>query len=311
MSDKKVYFHTMVNRVSFGCSENQTIVDKLLAFKNQVVTLNGFKTEAEGYFQIIGDGSTNEITIENTSFKMEVSNPFSIAASLLGAYGTSVGNPILINMKHYTYNVLFTSKPQELKTTLAIILKAIDDFKIPLAAFGFDTVYVAKLIALDVKYSGSVLPPQNAIEARKIANELLDTCQEKTQIHLATLMDPTAEFFKMNDNAFYLLYRSTRKVTHHHMHVKVPIAPTSLTGNLSVSIMDKLTGMPKQGVTLSVLQLNYIGLSTIDGETNIIDILPGTYAGKLSCTGCVDIDFNFTIVKGEETLLGFMMEASA
>ena len=311
MNDKKIYFHSMVGRVSFGCSENQTTVDKLLAFKNQVLKLNIFKTEADGYFLIIGNGSTIEITNENNSFRMEVATTFSIAASLASAYGTSINDPILIGLKHYTYNALLIAKPAELKIILTTILKAIDDHKVALAAYGFDTIYIDKLKAMDVKNAAIVFPTQGAIEARKIANELLDACQEKTQIHLATLMDPTAEYFKMNDNAFYLLYKSTRKITHHHMHVKVPIPPASLTGNLSVSIMDKLTGMPKQGVTLSVLLLNYIGISTVDGEINFNEIVPATYAGKLSCAGCVDIDFNFTIVKGEETLLGFMMETIA
>ena len=67
--------------------------------------------------------------------------------------------------------------------------------------------------------------------------------------------------------------------------------------------------MPKPGVQLEVLSINYVILTDENGEIANELMVPGTYVGKLTCDGCVDIDFTFKITKAQICELGFMMSA--
>ena len=107
---------------------------------------------------------------------------------------------------------------------------------------------------------------------------------------------------------YYLAYKSARKVAHHHIHDKTPIPPDATTGNLALTIMNKATGLPIENVDFSVLSINYIAVSDVNGEIAKDLLLPGDYTGTLSCAGFAPIDFTFNIKKGEYTELGFMME---
>ncbi len=307
MDDFKVYFQSMANRVVTTGADNQTTVDLNPAFKDQMDELGIMTSEADGYFVIIG-GKHNDITIENVKIKRLATMTFSVAGSLMSACGVSIGNPELIAMKHNTFHFLFKSKPEELKPILVGMLKLIDDNKLPLLPFGFKLPYIAELIAMNATYVGSVFVPKNAIDAIKHANEKLDDVHALMQEHFTTKMDPTSRFFSINNNDYYMIYKSARKVTHHHMHKKIPIPINATTGNLYLNIAEKLTGISLENVTFSSLILNYIAQSDINGDINFLKIVPGEYQGTLTLPGYIPIDFTFTIKKGEETTLGFMME---
>ena len=133
----------------------------------------------------------------------------------------------------------------------------------------------------------------------------------KMKKYTTTQLDKNAEFFRLDNMEYYLTYKSARKVAHRHTHNKAPIAPDAITGNLELVMTNKLTGEPIQNVEFSVLSMNFVAMSDVNGEISKEQMLPGEYIGVLSCTGFASINFSFIIKKGEITDLGFMMETEA
>ena len=214
-------------------------------------------------------------------------------------------------MKSYTYSFLFTAKPEELVKILDKILLVVNTNKIALLAHGITPAIITKITGLRTLYGSQKFTTKDAIDLHKNTLIQLETLMVKMKKDITTKMDKNAEFFRFDNMEYYLTYKSARKVAHRHTHNKAPIAPDAITGNLELVMTNKLTGEPIQNVEFSVLSMNFVAMSDVNGEISKEQMLPGEYIGVLSCTGFASINFSFIIKKGEITDLGFMMETEA
>ena len=92
------------------------------------------------------------------------------------------------------------------------------------------------------------------------------------------------------------------------MHAKTPIIPGATTGDLLVNISNLLTGEAEQGVTCSILAINFIAVSDINGQIAKNLLLPAEYSAILTKVNCTPIQFTFIIIAGQTNEIGFLME---
>ena len=307
MEAPTVYFFSSVSRILTSGIKNPLVVSLSSAFSDNLITLTADKLTADELMVIL-EGKTLGNTAENLTLKKDTCTIFSIVSSLASAYGATIGDGDLTGMKIHTYNELFESKPEELVKILDKILKVIDDNKTPLLAHGVSPALILKMKGYRDSYSDKKFTTKDAIDLHKNTKIQLETLMVKIKKDITTKMDRNAEFFRLDNMEYYLTYKSARKVAHRHTHNKTPIPPDAITGNLELVITNKATGEDLENVEFSVLTINYIAMSDVNGEILKELLLPGEYVGTLSCPGFAKIDFSFTIKKGETTELGFMME---
>ena len=307
MDSSNIYFLSMTTRVIYLCVNNQVVVLTLPAFNDFITELTTRKSICDGY-NLILQGKTLGITIESVKLKKDIALNYGVCASAVSAYGASIEDDKLKNIEIFTYSQLLRTKPEELKVSLANILAIIDTNKVALVPFGISPAFTTKLTTLQTNLNDTAFGTKNAIDLHKATNELLEEELSEMQLLYSDKLDPLAEFFKLDQLAFYKLYRSARKVPHHHIHDKTPVPPDPTTGSLALTLMNSITGLPAQNINLSILSINYTANSDINGEISNTTLLPGEYNGTLTCDGFVSIDFTFTIKLGEISEIGFMME---
>ena len=120
-------------------------------------------------------------------------------------------------------------------------------------------------------------------------------------------MDTLANFFKIGQKGFYKLYKSARKITHRHMHDKIPVPPDPTSCALELTIINNSTGNPMPNVNFTVMSIDFTINTDENGEILKLGLAAGEYSGKLTCEGFVPIEFTFTTKLGETTDLGFIM----
>ena len=310
MKSDTVYYFSSVPRIINTGTKNPIVVALSPAFADNMEVLSADKLTADDLMLIL-EGKTLGNTEENLGLKKATSTAFSITSSITSGYGATIGNGDLIGMKSYTYSFLFTAKPEELVKILDKILLVVNTNKIALLAHGITPAIITKITGLRTLYGSQKFTTKDAIDLHKNTLIQLETLMVKMKKDITTKMDKNAEFFRFDNMEYYLTYKSARKVAHRHTHNKAPIAPDAITGNLELVMTNKLTGEPIQNVEFSVLSMNFVAMSDVNGEISKEQMLPGEYIGVLSCTGFASINFSFIIKKGEITDLGFMMETEA
>ncbi|MEI6822554.1 MAG: hypothetical protein WCL51_11530 [Bacteroidota bacterium] len=310
MDSKIVYYFSSVTRILTTGTKNPLVIALSPAFAANLATLAADKLTADELMLIL-EGKTLGNTAENLILKKDTSTIFSIVSSLASGYGASIKNGDLTGMESYTYSNLFKTKPEELVNSLDAILLVINTNKNALLAHGISPALILKLTGFRDDYSAHKFTTKDAIDLHKNTKTQLETLMVKMKKDTTTQLDKNAEFFRLDNMDYYLTYKSARKVSHRHMHIKTPIPPGATTGNLELIITNKATGEDIHNVEFSILSINYIAMSDVNGEILKEQLLPGEYTGTLSCLGFAKIDFTFTIKKGETTDLGFMMEMEA
>ena len=307
MNSKYVYYLSMVARVTYLCENNAAVLLLLPAFKGFVTQLIAMKAVCDGYVQTL-QAQTLANTDIGVAIKREIALNLGAAASAISSYGITIEDEKLIGFKIYTENELFHLKTQELKAIMITILKAIDDNKTALIPFGITTAFISKLTGLQTKLD-TFNVSKNLIDLHKNTLEALDLEISKIRILFKNHLDTIAEMFKFDSNEFYKAYLSARKVPHHHMHAKTPVPVNVTTGQLAVKLLEKLTGLPAQGITLSILAINFIAISDTNGEYFKDKLLPAEYSAILTSDKTEPIEFTFIIKIGETTELSFIMES--
>ena len=308
MSRLNFSFMSSVANMIYVTAEHTTDVDESPAFKEGMIELGNKYSEAQ-LLEIILEGKTPGITLDYFKLKKDTSLNFGVGTSLIGGYGAKIGDGKLTKMKSITYSVLLDMTPQHLVVKLDEILGVIDVNKVGLASVGITPAYITKLIALRASVN---VDKDNTQHAIKLHNETYDqylVVIAEMKVIITTILDPMSKFFKLAHQPFYLAYKNARKISHHHIHNKKPPTPDTITGTLALTANDALTGLGKAGVKLEIPSINYEILTDVNGELANELMVPGEYIGKLTCDGCVPIDFTFKIVKAQICELGFMMSA--
>ncbi len=308
MDDLTINTLGSVTRIIYVSETNQLITDTIPAYKNGIVQLKGMKTAADALCVKL-EWKTMGITKVGVAFKSDIAFNFSIAGMAISGLGDKIGDGKLSGMDSYTYTQLFETSKEQLSKSMTNILEVINLNKLPLEEFGITLPFISKLTAFKTDYDTTAFATKYAIDAHKVTKGLLDTLLGQMKGVISSQLDKPAAMFQLNNIEFYNLYKSARKVSHHHIHDKKPLPPDSLTGALALTALNKLTGLALINATLSVMSINYIGTTDINGEISNDKLLPGEYSGTLTCPGFTPVDFTFTIIKGEITELGFMMEA--
>ncbi len=289
------------------CGANVLIVDSNEAFKDGLTAFTAKKVIADALGLKL-EWKTSGITIENTKLKKEISFKYSITCSAISALGDKTGDGKLSSMKIYTETALFETPKEQFKIAMSNILDVVDTNKTPLLKYKITPAFILELKALQTSYDADAFAPKNAIDAHKVTKGLLDTEVVEMKVILISEMDKPGEMFRLDDVEFYNLYRAARKVPHHHIHDKSPITPTATTGVIALTTLDKETGLPLSGVEFTILSINFIAYTDANGELAKDKLIPGEYEGTLTLAGKAPVNVTFTIVKGEITDLGFMME---
>jgi hypothetical protein len=94
----------------------------------------------------------------------------------------------------------------------------------------------------------------------------------------------------------------------HIERLEIKLVKKIPTGTLDVTVFDKESAKPRQGVTLTIAKLKYTATSDENGKLFKNDIPPDTYEGILSLDGYQTIDFTFTIEGGKTNVLEFYLE---
>ena len=302
-----VYFLSMSTRVIMVCTLNSVKFITVPVFDDYLTTFKDMKLVADSYVQIL-EGKTLGITLEGVNLKKDIALYYSVTGSILSGYGASIQDEILMAMSSYNFSELYTTKVEQLKQSMAAILKVIDENKTPLIPHGITPAFILKLKEYQTSLDTKIFATKDAIDLHKNTKELLEELIKEMRTHLVTKMDKTSEIFQLIDKGFYKTYTSARKVAHHHMHVKNPVPVDPTMGGLAITAMNKETGDPMLNVNFSALSINYTADSDINGEIANNAILPGEYTGILTCEGFIPIEFTFTIKLGAVTELGFIME---
>ncbi|MEI6823402.1 MAG: hypothetical protein WCL51_15840 [Bacteroidota bacterium] len=310
MDSSTVYYFSSVTRIITTGTKNPIVIALSPAFSTNLATLAADKSRADELMLIL-EGKTLGNTAENLILKKDTSTIFSIVCSLVSGYGASIKDGDLIGMGSYSYSTLFKTKPEELVKSLDAILKVVNTNKTALLAHGISPALILKITGFKDDYSEHKFTTKDAIDLHKNTKTQLELLMVKMKKDTTTQLDKNAEFFRLDNMEYYLTYKSARKVAHRHTHNKTPISPDATTGNLELIITNKTTGEDIQNVEFSILSINYIAMSDVNGEILKELLVPGEYTGTLSCPGFAKIDFTFTIKKGETTDLGFMMEMEA
>ncbi len=306
INSSHIYFLTMTSRVVNLCINNQVVVLTLPAFNDLITDLIARKALCDGYMLIL-QNKTLGITSESLQLKKDISTNYGVACKLVSAYGASIGNDTLKNIKMFNFSELVKTKPEELKISLATILKIIDDNKVALVPYGMSPAFITSLIAYQTSLSTTAHDTKNAIDVHKTTNELFEEELSEMQKIYTEQVDPLAEFFKLNSIPFYKLYKAARKVPYHHIHDKTPVPPDPTVGTLALSVMNNVTGQPIENVNLSILSINYTADTDVNGEITNPKLLAGEYSGTLTLENFTTIEFTFTIKLGEVTEIGFLM----
>ncbi len=301
-------FMSSVANIIYVCGENPTEVDKSPAFKDTISTLGAKYSEAQ-LLEIILEGKTPGITLNYFKLKTEGALNFGVTASVISGYGGTIHDNVLMKMKSINYSYLLNLSPEKLEVKLDEILKVLADNTVGLLTVGITPALVLKLKAIRAGLNTNKAKTQRAIKHHTETNNLYLAKIAEMKVLIYDILDPLANFFKLDDQAFFLAYKNARKIAHHHIHNKVPPTPDTITGILALTINDALTGLPKPGVKLEIPSINYEILTDENGEIANENMIPAEYIGRLTCDGSVPIDFTFNITMAQICELGFMMSA--
>jgi len=301
-------FISSVANIIYVCGENPTEVDKSPAFKDTISTLEAKYSEAQ-LLEIILEAKTPGLTLDYFKLKTEGALNFGVTTSVISGYGGTIYDNVLMKMKSINYSYLLCLSPEKLEVKLDEILKVIADNKVGLLTVGVTPDLILKLTALRASLNTNKGGTQHAIKSHTESNVLYLAKIAEMKVVITTILDPCANFYKLDDQAFYLAYKNARKISHHHILNKVAPTPDTTTGTLALTVNDAITGLPKPGVKLEIPSINYEILTDVNGEIANELMVSGEYIGKLTCDGCVPIDFIFKIVKAQICEMGFMMVA--
>ena len=307
MNTTSFNFMSSVANMIYVCDKSPIVVDKSPAFKAGMITLGTKYTEAQ-LMEVLLEGKTPGITTDYMTLKTTASTTFGVVTSVVSGYGATVKNGVLIAMKSINYSYLLGMAPEKLEVKLDEILNVLDTNATGLLTVGITPALVLELKALRASVHTDKDKTKHAIKLHNETLELYEAKIAEMKVVITTILDPCSKFFKLGDVPFYLAYKNARKIAHHHIHNKVAPTPDTTTGILALTVNDALTGLPKPRVKLEVPSINYEILTDENGEAANENMVPDTYTGKLSCVGCVDIDFTFKITKAQITEMGFMME---
>ena len=306
-----IFYLSMVSRVCFLCVNNSIVVLMNEAFDEFITEVKNRKIHCDDIVQNLQTG-THGITIQSAAIKSEAALYYSACASFIGAYGFSINDGKLMDMvAQYSERNLLHTKIEELPDSIANILKVVDLYKLPLVKFGVTTIFDTKLRSIQTALVGSKNLSKNQIDKHKGELEDLEENIKELRILFENSGDLTAKAFKFLNMEFYRAYKSARKVPHYHIHNKVPTPPGVTTGDALISLMNKETGEAATGITLTIMSINYTGVSDVNGQIPLNGLLPAIYSGTLRGDNYNNLDFNFEVKVGEVTYLGFILEAIA
>jgi hypothetical protein len=307
MNSTTIYYLSMVSRVIYLCNSKGTIIATYIAFADMVADLKARKITCDNLVIKLQQKTTG-ITSQNFNLKKEISDIFNISCNVLSVYGYKIGDNTLKNMDMFSFTTLLRSKAEELKGYMSNILALIETNKLALADYGITAAFILKLKAFETSWLTDMHITKNAIDQHKANIDLLDVELTGIQNLFENGMDKLSKIFKKEQHELYLLYKSSRKVPHHHMHNKPPLTPDPTYGTLFLTIINSITGLSLENVNLTILSINYIANTDENGDLTNNTMLPGEYTGKLTKDGYTTINFIFTVTKGSITDLGFMMQ---
>lgn len=308
MNEKNGYFVLSTNRVlsvsvSFN-SEYQTNT-ALIEMFGELATQNAIVVD----YMLKLDTSTKKFTIAAEAIRDKAAKDFSVAASAMSAYGAKHNNTVLEGMDRFTFSELRRSSLSKQLTDSAKIMEIITQNASNLESVDIDTSFISILTTDQTQIESIPLVPQNMIDQHKNDNTLLVSEIDIMRAILDKQIDKAMQIYRIKNLPFYLAYTAARKVRHHHLKRKLPVADTeTTTGILELLVLEKNTESPLSGVKLLISRLNLIMESDQDGETYTDKLTPGNYQAKLSSEGYKDIEFVFVIEAGKTCTLQFLME---
>ncbi len=309
MESKTIYYLSMVTVVIYFNDNNQPVILLYPAIKDYMLELKGRKDVCDVYVQLL-QGKTNGITLDVVKLRKDIGLYYGMCSSAISSHGASIGDSRLMEMDKINFSYLFRSKIEDLKETLINVLKEINLDLPAYLKYRINPAFITKLTDLQTNLNLIGVSTKVAINHHKDTKELLDEELKEIQKLLSEKIDTAAEMMQVDNTEEYKTYLSSRKVAHHHMHDNNPLPPDPTTGSLALTALDNITAAPIENATLTILSINFITTTDINGEISKDKFIPGEYIAKLTCPGRIPIDFTFVISHGEITDLGFMMEAT-
>jgi hypothetical protein len=255
------------------------------------------------------DTSTKAHTESGKAIREKAATDFSIVASIASAYGAGNNNDELKGLDRFTFSKLRYASVSNQITDSKKIKLVITPHLAALANNGLDAALLATIGDDLTQLETLTQVPQNMIDAHKAEKIIFVDNLDDAQKFLEEQIDKTMQQYKLKNMALYLGYLAARKVRHHHLKrkLRLPDAETT-TGILETLLLFKDTLEPAAGASLVIALLNISETADAEGETYNDEIAPGTYHGKISMEGYLDIEFDFTIEVGKTCDLQFLLE---
>jgi hypothetical protein len=89
---------------------------------------------------------------------------------------------------------------------------------------------------------------------------------------------------------------------------EVFVHPETSKGQLSLTVFDKETGLPKDSVIVSIPFVNHNFTTPMNGHDLVTGLMPGNYQGMLHCMGYQSLSFYFTIEADQVTEVQLYLE---
>ena len=144
MNSKNIYYLSMLTRLLNLCTTNEQVYALLTAFSDILTDLAARKLVCDAYVVLLQEKSEG-ITTNALKVKTDVAINYGVACSLVSAYGASIDDDKLKNIKLFNFSNLLKSKIEELKSSIVTILGIIDVNKTALLPFGISPAFILKL----------------------------------------------------------------------------------------------------------------------------------------------------------------------